>query len=456
MTTLVMNEGAASKAARGDESKGGSEPVRPNTQKRFLFPHWEGGGNTPPMLSVARKLVGAGHAVRILSDECNRKEAEAAGASFTAWKRGAVRHDKSPESDPVRDWEVSSPPALLGRLRDRVFVGPALNRAQDVLDVMREFPADAVVTSEMLLGAMMGAERAGVPFVTLAANVCLFPLPGVPPFGPGLMPAEGIFGKIRDVFIAGMTKREFGKGTQAYNEARRALGLDSVAHPFDQLDRAERHLILTSEAFDFPSTNLPEKIVYAGPELGDPEWTEPWQSPWSATDQRPLVLVGFSTTYQNQADSLRKVMDALGGLDVRAVVTTGPSMNPGEFPDKPNVHLCESAPHSQLMKDASAVITHAGHGTVIRALAAGAPLLCMPMGRDQNDNAARVVGHGVGLRLDPKAKVEEIRQSVRELLDSPRYRVRARNLGKKIVDDARRSPAVRVLEGVATRKASPR
>src|SRR5262249_3956952 len=141
---------------------------------------------------------------------------------------------------------------------------------------------------------------------------------------------------------------------------------------------------LTSAAFDFESTNPPQRVVYAGPELDDPEWTGSWRSPWSASDRRPLVLVGFSTTYQDQAGVLTRVIEALRDLDVRAVVTTGPAIQVRAVPTAPNVHVCPSAPHSAVLDEACAAITHAGHGTVIRTLAAGVPLVCMPMGRDQN------------------------------------------------------------------------
>src|SRR5207245_7707178 len=110
----------------------------------------------------------------------------------------------------------------------------------------------------------------------------------------------------------------------------------------------------------------------------DPAWTEPWRSPFKASDRRPLVLVGFSTTFQNQIDVLRRVIGALGELDVRAVVTAGPAIDIASLPSAANVHVCTSAPHSQLLKEAAAVVTHAGHGTVIRALPAGRPGVCMP------------------------------------------------------------------------------
>jgi UDP-N-acetylglucosamine:LPS N-acetylglucosamine transferase len=49
--------------------------------RSFLLTTWEGGGSVAPALTVARKLVARGHQVRVMSDECNRRDAEAACAT---------------------------------------------------------------------------------------------------------------------------------------------------------------------------------------------------------------------------------------------------------------------------------------------------------------------------------------------------------------------------------------
>src|SRR5262245_17062934 len=76
-------------------------PVAP-IKRRFLFAHWEGGGNTPPMLAIVRRLVARGHEVRALSDLCNQTEVESTGASFASWTRAPMRSDKSAEGDPIK------------------------------------------------------------------------------------------------------------------------------------------------------------------------------------------------------------------------------------------------------------------------------------------------------------------------------------------------------------------
>jgi hypothetical protein len=89
----------------------------------------------------------------------------------------------------------------------------------------------------------------------------------------------------------------------------------------------------------------------------------------------------MSSVYQAQAEILRRVAQALDRLDVRAVLTTGRAIDPREVPAPGNVRVIRAAPHRQVLTEASVVITHAGHGSVLKALAAGVPLICMPQGR---------------------------------------------------------------------------
>src|SRR5205823_5951400 len=145
-------------------------------------------------------------------------------------------------------------------------------------------------------------------------------------------------------------------------------------------------LVLTSRAFDFVAKPLPDNVSYVGPQLDDPSWAEPWTSPWPADDTRPLLLVALSSTFQNQLDVLRRIVTATAALDVRTLVTTGPAIDPRDLPSRsPNVVVVRTAPHRAVLNQAAACLTHCGHGTTLKALAASVPLVCMPMGRDQND-----------------------------------------------------------------------
>lgn len=84
------------------------------------------------------------------------------------------------------------------------------------------------------------------------------------------------------------------------------------------------------------------------------------------------------------------------------------------------------------MRETSVVATHCGHGTVMRALNHGVPMLCLPMGRDQNDNAARVAARGAGLRLDPGASADALRTAHTRLVAESSFTENARVLGRSI------------------------
>ena len=55
--------------------------------------------------------------------------------------------------------------------------------------------------------------------------------------------------------------------------------------------------------------------------------------------------------------------------------------------------------YAKTMPHCDVVVCHAGHGTVVRALASGCAVVCCPAAGDMNENAARVDWAGLGTRL---------------------------------------------------------
>jgi len=206
--------------------------------------------------------------------------------------------------------------------------------------------------------------------------------------------------------------------------------------------------VLTSADFDFPAV-LSDRARYLGPVLDDPTWAgEAWTPP---PGDDPLVLVALSSTFQDQASTLQRIIDGLGPLPVRALVTTGPALDPASLVAPANVTVVAAAPHSAVLTQAAAVVTHGGHGTVVRALAAGVPLLVLPHGRDQGDNAVRVTTRGAGLKLGRKAQPAAVAKAVRRLLDDPSFRAGSERLGASIRRDAASGALVAELESVPAR-----
>jgi len=417
--------------------------------RRFLMPLWDGGGNIPPELGVARRLNARGHHVHVLADPTVRGAAEAVGCSFTPWRRGPHRASLDPSEDLIKDWETKNPLVMLGRARDRFIAGPAAEYAADTAEAIDAFGPDVVVPDAFLFGSIIAAQGASLPVALLVPNIWIMPSRGAPPMGPGFAPAKTVLGRTRDAAMLAVVNRLFRAGLAPVNAARSAHGLAPLSSFYDQALNVDRILVLSSPTFDYAAPLVPANVRYVGPILDDPDWAQPWTSPWEDSDRRPVVLVGFSSTYQNQGPVLRRVVEALSALPVRAVVTVGQMLGGGEVSSRDNVVVVDSAPHTRILGEASLAVIHCGHGTTMKTLAAGVPMVCIPMGRDQNDTAARVVYHGAGARLSPNASASKIRSTVQSALGDDRMRTAAERLAAAIADESKTDGLVDELEALA-------
>jgi MGT family glycosyltransferase len=419
------------------------------TTKNFLFATFEGGGSVTPMLGVVRALTARGHSVRLMSDACNRPESELSGAKFVPWTRAPSKPQRSREFDTWDDWSQDNPAEGFMNIMENVLAGPALAYAQDVIDELKRDPADLVISSEMLFGPPLGCEAVGQGHALLAMNIPLFPIPGFIPLGPGLAPPRNEEERATHAAIGAELRHMLNAFLPRFNEARATLGLGPITDICDQHQSAEAHFFATARAFDFAPEVLPPKMQYVGPLLGDPPWAERWRSPFPANDSRPLALVSFSTTFQNHAGVLQNVIDAIARLPMKAIVTLGGAIRPDEIRGAENVVVVESAPHDAVLREAALVVTHGGHGTVMKALVHGRPLLILPHGRDQEDNATRVATRGAGLRLVRTASVDEIREALSRLIEAPSFTAAAQTLGGCVAQEAAESTLLSQLEQLA-------
>jgi MGT family glycosyltransferase len=213
-------------------------------------------------------------------------------------------------------------------------------------------------------------------------------------------------------------------------------GLDALWGP--------RDLIVSTSlaAFDAPPHAGWEKVRHAGPVLEDERFAVPTPLPWPESDETPLVLVSFSTGFeQRNVEKVQRALDALADLPVHVAATTGGIVAPNELATPPNAVVLNYAAHDPIMRRAALVVTHGGHGTAMRALTHGVPMVVIPgLAGDQPFVAAAVEEFGAGLALPGDADAAAMREAAREVLANPAYRAEAR----------RRSEAVAAGDGAAS------
>ena len=414
----------------------------------FLLASWGSLGNLSPILTAGRRLRRNGHHVRVMADPAMRAEVEADDFEFVTWRRAPTGAAADPtDITDMQDW-----------LRQAVF-DPCPAYAADIGEEIGRLPTDAVLSLDILFGAALGAEAAGLPVALLSPHVCIRTLPGMPPASSGL--SQPKTPQERDEIDAANARLAtmLNASLPILNRARTDLGLPELADIMDLFDRADRLLLATSQSFDFQADSLPDNLRYIGPLLDVPNWSKSvqdssspavtWQPPWSARPGRPRALIACSTGAQGQRDLFQRILTAMGAVQIDAVATTGPNVDAADLRAPKNVHVIRGAPHDLVMRDVSVVVSQGGHGTVTRSLLNSLPQLILPMGRDQGDNAARIEAKGAGLRLSPTASEAEIAAAVHRLLTEPQFKAAAHVIGKAIKADIDRSRLVNEMETIA-------
>ena len=419
---------------------------------------FQGGGNIPLIMPVVTRLVARGHQVRIMAGPGVRQSRlpvspaflqriRAAGATIVPFRDPDIHplDHASPARGLMGNWV---PKAFRDVQREAQATLWAPAWAEQISEELRKAPPDVVVIDFVLLGAIAAAEAAGIPAVVLMHNVLSRPLPGVPPYGPGWLPARGPLGFLRDALgKATVNLIHTRNGGPPLNRARALMGLPSLRSPFEQYDRAERVLVLTSPAFDYQVHHLPTNVRYVGTPFDD-AGSPPWSLPWPPDDARPLVLVSLSTLAQGQAAVMQRVVQALAPLPVRGLVTLGPALDPAQFKAPSNVRLEAFVPHSAVLPHAKAMVTQCGLGTLMKALAHGVPLVCIPLVGDQPENAARVVAHGAGIRLGRDTTPEQIRAAIQRVLTQPGFGESARRMAGILAKEDGAQAAAEEIESV--------
>jgi len=214
----------------------------------------------------------------------------------------------------------------------------------------------------------------------------------------------------------------------AVDDARAAVGLCPVAGLGGLLDACARVLVTCPPGLDLPPAGgLAANVRYVGAALEGPGRHGDWAPP---PGDGSLVVVSLGTTPMEEGPIVQAALDALAGLPVRVLATLGAHLDPGGLRAPANAVVGRYVPHAVVLPHASALVTHGGLGTVLAGLGHGVPLVCVPLGREQPDNAAAVARVGAGLVVAPAAVATSLGAAVARVLDDPAFGRAAAAIGR--------------------------
>jgi UDP:flavonoid glycosyltransferase YjiC (YdhE family) len=320
----------------------------------------------------------------------------------------------------------------------------AVRRATGVTrELMRSVAPDVVVADILTLAPALAAELEGVPWATLVPHVDPRGGAGFPPYSMGARLPRTELGRRIWTGFDPLLRRGLELGRAELNETRRRLGLPALAHVHGGISR-ELALVGTFPQLEYPRA-VPEPNTHVVGPLQ-------WEPPFGDVDlpdgdpSWPVVLIAPSTAQDAEQRMLRAALEGLAGLPVRVLASTNrrPPAGGGGPVVPTNARLVDWVSYSRTMPHCDLVVCHAGHGTLVRALASGCVVVACPAAGDMNENAARVDWAGAGVRLPRRlVTARGLRLAVERALADPRLHERAREMADWL---ARRDPADRAAE----------
>jgi MGT family glycosyltransferase len=284
---------------------------------------------------------------------------------------------------------------------------------EDLDRAIADFAPDALLIDTNAYGALIAAERSGLPFALINPSLLAWPGRGIPPYGLGLAPMRGPLGHLRDTVLTKLVVRTYAKAMMPRLNALRAhAGLEPLASPLEHQLRPNRLFVLSGDPLEYPRVDTPAHVRFVGAQIWDPPVDVPQ---WLREDGDPWVLVTCSTDYQGDEALAAAAIEALRDEPVRVIVTLADAHGVGELPEAKNARIERFVPHGPVLERAAAVICHSGMGIVQKAIAARVPIVAVPFGRDQPEVSRRVAESGTGVLLKRKdLSAVRLKSAVRE------------------------------------------
>ncbi|HEY2439949.1 MAG TPA: nucleotide disphospho-sugar-binding domain-containing protein [Solirubrobacteraceae bacterium] len=377
------------------------------------------------MLALGAELASRGHDVTYETWSRWRDHVEGNGMRFVP----------APEND------FSDPAAPRG------IYAPVVQAAEKTRQAIAAADPDVVVHDILTLGPALAGELHGVPVATLIPHLYPVGEPGLPPYAFGArMPRTAMGRRLWRVFDrpvrVGLTQ-----GRAELNDVRRRLGLPEVEFFHSGLSR-RMTLVGTLPQLEYPRV-WPEWVHVVGPLM----WEPPFERVDPPPGNDPLVLVAPSTAQDPEHRLLRAALEGLADEPVRVLATWNRRPLPGPVRVAANTRLVEWVSYSQTMPGCELVICHAGHGTLVRALASSCRVVAVPHVGDMAENAARLDWAGAGVRLPwPLLHPRTLRLAVRRALSHPEFGARARELAASAAANPGAARAADLVETLAPRR----
>ena len=377
------------------------------------------------MIALGRALVARGHDVVLQTWRRWEEHVEAEGMRFAA----APEYHVFPTLErPLTPYQA------------------VVRAVHDTRPLVAETRPHAIVADILTLAPALAGELDGVPVATLIPHLDPRGAPGFPPYSLGARLPRTRAGRRMWEATDRVVAIGLERGREELNETRGRLGLPPLARVHGGISR-DLCLVATFPQLEYPRA-WPAATHVVGPLL----WEPPSGDVELPAGDAPLVLVAPSTSQDRRRRLLRAALAGLADLPIRVLASTDRRALEPPVAVPANARLVDWVPYARTMPHCDVVVSHAGHGTLARALQGGCVPVCVPAAGDMNESAARVDWAGVGVRLPRRlCRPGPVGLAVRRALAEPRLAARARALAAWAAAHDSGARAAELVEAFARR-----
>ncbi len=423
---------------------------------RFLLTTLGSLGDLHPYIAVGIGLRDRGHAVTIATSEVYRAKVEGEGLRFHPLRPDLGQLIDRPEI--IR--EVVHPRTGTEYVFRKLFLPWVEQGFEDTVEAARE--ADLIVGHPLAFATPTAAEVLRKPWISIALQPSVFLSAFDPPTisgAPFLKPLHALGPGMSRMFFRFARRVVRGWGAPL-NALRRKLGLRELRNPvLDDMFSPYGTQAWFSRVFARPQPDWPERTAITGfafydklePGQGLRQSLSPALAAFLDAGPAPVVFTLGSSAVFDAGAFYTESLAAARKAGCRAVLLIGrDARNAPPMPVPDSVFVAEYAPYSELLPRAAATVHQGGVGTTAQALRAGRPMLVVPHGNDQPDNATRACKLGLA-RIVPKSKyrADRVAKELITLLADDAYTAAAARAAAEIACEDGVRAACDGLEAIA-------
>jgi len=405
---------------------------------RIVFTTWGSLGDLHPYMALALELQRRGHDAAIATLGAYRTNVERAGLGFHP-----LRPDVAPDDPNARELVRRVLDARDGprHLMLDVFAPVIDQTYEDTLAAVKaDGGADLFVSHQVPLTGPVVAQITGVRWV----SAVLLPMaflsehdPPTPPQAPGLQKIAAlhpIFAKA----LSRIGRRVSSPWVAPVYALRERLGLPRGGNPVFEGQHSPSLVLglfsrlLSEKLPDFPPQTLVTGFTFY--DAGDQQPVPRELLQFLDAGEPPILFTLGSSAVWIAEDFYQTAIAAAKAMGRRALLLAGEqaaALRDAGLPD--SIAAFDYAPHSVVMPRASVIVHQGGVGTTGQALRAGRPMLIVPFGQDQPDNARRCVRLGVARTIARKAFTQaRVIGELTTLLSGLSYPTRAASVGDQV------------------------